>query len=92
MYDSTNIIRPPKRTDIHIVPIAASDEALKLKNTKTMNMIVLGAFLEETHIVETSAVLEALKKVLPERHHHLLPLNEQALRRGMELARETQPV
>ena len=27
LYDSTNIIRPPKRTDIHIVPIAASDEA-----------------------------------------------------------------
>jgi hypothetical protein len=24
--------------------------------------------------------------VLPDRYHHLLPLNEQALRRGMELA------
>jgi len=32
-----------------------------------------------------------LEKVLPERYHHLLPLNEQALRRGMELAGEAQP-
>jgi 2-oxoglutarate ferredoxin oxidoreductase subunit gamma len=36
--------------------------------------------------VEISGVMAALKKVLPERYHHLLPLNEQALRRGMELA------
>jgi 2-oxoglutarate ferredoxin oxidoreductase subunit gamma len=86
VYESTNIITLPTRTDIHILPIAAAVEAAKLKNPKTMNMIVLGAFLERTHIVEISGVMAALKKVLPERSHHLLPLNEQALRRGMELA------
>jgi 2-oxoglutarate ferredoxin oxidoreductase subunit gamma len=92
VYDSTSIINLPTRTDIQIVPIAASDEALKLKNTKIMNMIVLGALLERVHVVEIGAVLQGLKEVLPERHHHLLPLNEQALRRGMELAAEAQLV
>jgi 2-oxoglutarate ferredoxin oxidoreductase subunit gamma len=29
--------------------------------------------------------LEALKKVLPEKYHHTIPLNEQALERGEEL-------
>jgi 2-oxoglutarate ferredoxin oxidoreductase subunit gamma len=29
--------------------------------------------------------MKALSKVLPERYHHLLPLNEQALMRGREL-------
>ncbi|MBM2845125.1 MAG: 2-oxoglutarate ferredoxin oxidoreductase subunit gamma [Bacteroidetes bacterium] len=86
LYDSTNIISPPSRTDIQVVPVPASEEAIKLKNSKTMNMIVLGAFLERTKVVEVEAIMEALKKVLPERYHHLLPLNEQALRRGMELA------
>jgi len=86
LYDSTNIISPPSRTDIQVVPVPASEEAIKLKNSKTMNMIVLGAFLERTKVVEVETVMEALKKVLPERYHHLLPLNEQALRRGMELA------
>ena len=56
-----------------------------MKNTKIMNMIVLGAFLERTDVVAIAAVVEALKKVLPERYHHLLPLNEQALQRGKEL-------
>lgn len=86
LYDSTNIISPPSRTDIQVVPVPASEEAIKLKNSKTMNMIVLGAFLERTKVVEVEAIMEALKKVLPERYHHLLPLNEQALRRGKELS------
>jgi 2-oxoglutarate ferredoxin oxidoreductase subunit gamma len=86
LYDSTNIIIQPTRTNIQVVPISASDEALKMKNTKIMNMIVLGAFVERTRVVEIESIMYALKEVLPERYHHLLPLNEQALRRGMELA------
>lgn len=90
VYDATSIIAPPTRTDIHILAIAASDEAVKMKNSRIMNMIVLGALLERTKAVEIESVLKALAKVLPERYHHLLPLNEQALRRGMELATEVQ--
>jgi 2-oxoglutarate ferredoxin oxidoreductase subunit gamma len=86
IYESTNIINPPTRTDITIVPVAAAEEALKLKNSRTMNMIILGAFLERTHVVETGAIMQALAKVLPERYHNLLPLNETALKRGFELA------
>ncbi|MEK9138089.1 MAG: 2-oxoacid:acceptor oxidoreductase family protein [Bacteroidota bacterium] len=88
IYDSTNIIAPPKRTDINIIPIAASEEAVKMNNTKIMNMIVLGSFIAQTNVVEINSVMQALKEVLPERYHHLLPLNEQALRRGMDLVRE----
>ena len=88
IYDSTNIIEPPTRTDITIVPVAASEEAVVMKNTKIMNMIVLGAFLAVRQTVKIETVLEALKKVLPERHHHLIPLNEQALLRGRDLALE----
>jgi 2-oxoglutarate ferredoxin oxidoreductase subunit gamma len=32
--------------------------------------------------------LNALKKVLPERHHHLIPVNQDALQKGKELANE----
>jgi 2-oxoglutarate ferredoxin oxidoreductase subunit gamma len=53
-----------------------------------MNMIILGAFLKKKPILEFDNVLAGLKKVLPERYHHLLPLNEKALKRGMELVEE----
>jgi len=56
-----------------------------MKNMKIMNMIVLGALLARRDVVKVESVMAALKKVLPERYHHLLPLNEQALRRGQEL-------
>jgi len=90
IYDSTNIVKVPMRTDIAIIPIDASVEAVKLKNSRIMNMIVLGAFLARAPVVSVNAVMEALRKVLPERYHNLLPLNGDALRRGMELA-ELQP-
>jgi 2-oxoglutarate ferredoxin oxidoreductase subunit gamma len=86
LYDSTNIITPPTRTDITLLGIPASEEAVKMKNSRIMNMVVLGAVLARTRVVEVESVLSALKKVLPERYHHLLPLNGQAIRRGMELA------
>jgi len=91
LYDSTSIIAPPKRTDIQVLGIPAGDEAVKLKNTKVLNMVVLGAFIDRSHVLDMAAIMNALRKVLPERYHHLLPVNESALRRGMQLAGEAVP-
>ena len=57
-----------------------------MKNSKTYNMILLGALLQCRPIVGIDAVIRGLRKTLPERHHHLIPLNEEALRKGMTLA------
>lgn len=91
IYDSTNIIEPPTRTDITVVAVPASEEAVRMNNTKILNMIVLGAYIAMRHTVAIETVMTALRKALPERHHHLLPLNEQALHRGMELAAQGAP-
>lgn len=90
LYESSTILVPSKRDDIDIVPIEAANEAAKLENTKIMNMIMLGAFLKNKPILKLENVLEALKKVLPERYHHLIPLNEKAIKKGMELAEKYQ--
>jgi len=86
IFESTNVIVPPTREDIDIIGIPGSAEAAKMKNTKIMNMIMLGAFLKKKPIIEFDNIIEGLKQVLPERYHHLLPLNKDALHRGMELA------
>ncbi len=85
-YEESTIITPPVREDIIVVKIPALAEAEKLKKKQVANMIMLGAFLEARQIVKFESVSEALKKVLPERHHHLIPLNEQAILLGRELA------
>lgn len=86
IYEASTIINSPKRTDINVLPVDAANEATKLKNNRVMNMIILGAFLQKKPILKIETILEGLKKVLPDRYHHLLPLNEQALKKGMELA------
>ena len=39
-------------------------------------------------MVSIESVLKGLRKTLPERHHHLIPMNEEAIRKGMEIIRE----
>lgn len=86
IYDPYGIHRKPSRTDINIVPVEAMEASLEMKNSKTYNMILLGALLKCRPVVGTDAVVRGLRKTLPERHHHLIPLNEEALKKGMELA------
>mgnify|MGYP001019810103 CR=1 FL=1 len=82
LYESGNIFKPSARTDIEIIGIPATTEALQMKNPKIMNMIILGAYLKLKPVVTNHAILEALKKVLPEKYHYLLDINKQALEKG----------
>lgn len=85
IYDPSGIHHPPTRTDITILPVDAMTATIELGNAKSYNMILLGALIKARPMVELEAVLRGLKKAIPERHHHLIPANEAALRRGMEL-------
>jgi 2-oxoglutarate ferredoxin oxidoreductase subunit gamma len=85
IYDSYGINRVPKRTDITIYRVDAMDATVELNNVKAFNMVVLGALLKVRPMVAVESVIEGLRKTLPERHHNLIPMNEQALRKGMEI-------
>lgn len=91
IYESNNVLKPPTRGDIAVYGIPAVMEAVLLKEKRTMNMIVLGAYLALNAVVGRESILEALSKVLPARHHHLIPLNKQALQRGRELVQDLVP-
>ena len=85
IYDPNAISIPPTRTDISIYQIPATETAIEMRNTKSFNMIVLGGLIKALPIVQVENIVKALRKTLPERHHHLLPMNEEALRKGMEV-------
>ena len=85
IYDGYGIINPPKRTDIQVFRIDAMDKAATMKNAKVFNMIVLGGFLKVCPIVTKSGLEKALYKTLPERHHNLIPLNLEAVDKGMKM-------
>ncbi|MBO7580626.1 MAG: 2-oxoacid:acceptor oxidoreductase family protein [Bacteroidaceae bacterium] len=85
IYDGHSIIQPPKRDDINVYRIDAMEEAARTGNSKVFNMLVLGGFLKVRPIATVEDVVKGLHKALPERHHKLIPMNEAAIRRGMEL-------
>ena len=89
IYDPYGIHRPPTRTDSNIYPVEAMEAAMELKSAKSYNMIILGALLKVNPVVSIDSVMTGLKKTRPDRHHHLLPANREAIARGMELI-ETQ--
>lgn len=87
IYDPYGIHHAPTRTDINVIPVQAMDAVLEIGNSKAYNMLLLGALIKLKPIVNIDCLMRGLKKTLPERHHHLLPMNEEAIRRGMDLAK-----
>ena len=84
IYDSYGITNPPTRTDINCYCIDATEISTQMNNSKAFNMIVLGGLLKLCPMVTMESVVKGLKKSLPERHHKLIPMNEQAILKGME--------
>jgi len=48
-------------------------------------MIVLGAYLKLKPVVGMDNVIKGLEKSLPERAHKLIPINEKAIKLGMDM-------
>lgn len=90
IYDGYGINEPPTRKDIKVYRIDAMDAAAEMNLIKTFNMIVLGGLLKIRPVVKIESVPAAFRKTLPERHHHLIPKNEEAIRKGMEIIKEVQ--
>jgi len=92
IYDGNGITRHPSRKDITIYRVDAAEAASRMKLTKVFNMIVLGGFLKVKPIVKHENVVKGLKKSLPERYHNLIPMNEEAILKGMEIVQEIHKV
>lgn len=85
LYNSSLTDRGPLRKDVKILGIPANELARELGEPRTINMITLGVYLKLKPLVTYESIQEALKKVLPEHRHHLLPINMEAFKRGLTL-------
>ncbi len=67
---------------LHSVAVEASAEAARLGSIRFANMVMFGAFLRVTGLSGLSVSEEALRAILPDRHHDLIPGNLRAIERG----------
>ncbi len=77
-----------KRNDVNVIRIPADDIANKLGNSRTANMVVLGAYVEKAGVVKLETIFKALEKALIGRNKKLLDLNKEALKKGAKLMKD----
>ena len=88
IFDGYGISKKPTRKDITIYRTDAMNTSIEMNAAKSFNMIILGGLLHVLPFVKIESIMKGLAKTLPERHHHLLPMNEAAIKKGMEIIKK----
>jgi 2-oxoglutarate ferredoxin oxidoreductase subunit gamma len=82
VVNSSLVDHQSKRDDITVYKVPANDIASNLGNARMANMVALGALNAALgYAVETSRVIEAFKKIFPQKLHLVAP-NELAVLAG----------
>ena len=70
------------RTDIDVYYIPANEIADELGNSRVANIVMLGAYLKCTGVVKPETLIRCLEATLGKKKAHLIPMNEEAMKRG----------
>jgi len=85
--NSSVVTVKPKRTDINIVEVPAADIAFELGNTRVQNLVMVGAYIGYTDLLPSEKVKKTAEKKLGAKRPHLIPLNNAAFDKGVEVAK-----
>lgn len=86
IYDNSLIDRVPKREDVTVLAIPATQFADELGNTKVANMVIVGALIEYLKIMSLDVIINSLSEVL--KRKNLVELNQKAIVKGAEFIKE----
>lgn len=86
LVNSSLAAAPVDRDDLEVFRIEANRLAEEAGSAKAANMVMLGAYLRRSRLLEAEAVEEALKSLLPARHRKLLEINRRALHLDLPLS------
>jgi len=84
VYNETLVEQPQNRRDVRLLGIPSNRIASELGNPQVANMVAVGAVAGALGIISPSSLYKGLARVIPDHRHHLLPINKEAIRRGME--------
>lgn len=84
ILDNSLVPVMPKRTDLKVFALPATTHAYEMGNATFAGIILLGKFIGETGIITKENFENALRSVLPQRKHGLIPEEMVALEYGMK--------
>lgn len=91
IYNSDLVEYDNSRPDVSAIGVPASSTALELGSDKIANIILLGAIVQASGIVDNDVCIETIKEKLGKKKPKFLPMNLEAFERGRALAREALP-
>jgi len=86
VLNSSLVERDPQRSDLMVIKVPANEIAEEAGSLQVTNMAALGAYVAARKIVSLESVLIALRRMIPEHRKELVAVNEEALRKGAEVA------
>jgi len=85
-YNTSLIDRKPERDDVETVGLPFTDIGDELGSLRFANMVVVGAIIEKTRLLDEDIVKEAMKEVI--HNKKFIPDNIVAIERGMAEAKK----
>ncbi|MBO8159536.1 2-oxoacid:acceptor oxidoreductase family protein [Thermosyntropha sp.] len=87
VVNSSLVDREPERDDLKILKIPVNKLADELGNPRGANMILLGAYMEKTQVVEVERTLEYFDVIFKGKKEEIIQKNKEAFLAGIEYAR-----
>jgi 2-oxoglutarate ferredoxin oxidoreductase subunit gamma len=84
LFDSSLVKEPLLRTGVENVGVPAVEISSRIGNTKSANMVLLGAFIAKTGILSKRSVEEAINGSVPDRKKKVAEVNQRAILEGVK--------
>jgi 2-oxoglutarate ferredoxin oxidoreductase subunit gamma len=84
LFDSSLVKEPILRTDVENIGVPAVEISSRIGNTKSANMVLLGAFIAKTGILNERSVAEAIDSSMPDRKKKVIEVNQKAILEGVK--------
>ena len=91
-YNETIIERPLTREGVRFLAVPANRFASELGNPQMANMVAVGALAAVLGIISPASLSRGLTRVIPTHRHHLIPVSEKAIRKGLEFVDQMRKV
>ena len=87
VLNSSRIKNEEIRDDVKVLSVPVDDIALELGNVKVANIVLIGALIGATDIVNKAVFVKSLEEKFKAKKPEILEMNMKALEKGIELAK-----
>lgn len=86
VLNSSLVDRKPEREDLNVLEMPVNKLAEEINNPRGANMILLGAYLQKTAVVEIEEVLELFESIFKGKNPSVIEKNKEAFLAGVAYA------